>query len=202
MPPSVMSYNTPTPCQISIFQQLTNMFENSQLNFAFDYCENINDGRGYTSGIIGFTTGTADAYQVIQCYANQGGVEFNSMIGILQNLAARTSTAPDRMVADVTGLESYCSAWKTAAKNQNFKKCQLDVMKGMYLNPAMALSGAFQLPITKGQIYDTAIQHGVEGLQEIIQLTNNVVPATSINSYEREVSWLDEFLKIRKLLQN
>jgi chitosanase len=47
-------------CQKSIVFQTTNIFENSQLHFAFDYCENIKDGRGYTSGIIGFTTGTHD----------------------------------------------------------------------------------------------------------------------------------------------
>ncbi|KAJ1645742.1 hypothetical protein LPJ64_002719, partial [Coemansia asiatica] len=51
-------------CAKSIALQITNIYENGDTKFHYDYCENLHDGRGYTAGIVGFCTGTADAWEV------------------------------------------------------------------------------------------------------------------------------------------
>ena len=183
-------------CQLSIVQQLTNTFENSQFHFAFDYCENIQDGRGYTSGIIGFTTGTKDAFEVIQSYQEkpQCTKEFNQFMPKLQSLS-KTEANTD----DVKGLEGYCNSWTKASFNGAFRETQLDKMKQMYLNPALewARKLSLQSPLAIGQLYDTAVQHGVEGkdgLEDIIKRTRAKAPSRG----GRESKWLKAFLKQRK----
>src|SRR3954470_4764577 len=52
-----------TPVKKEIFLEMVNSAEQSDLNWtaAYPYCEDIHDGRGYTTGIAGFTTNSAGA---------------------------------------------------------------------------------------------------------------------------------------------
>lgn len=45
-------------CQKVRMYRLTSMYENSDIYLHFGYCDDIGDGHGYTSGIIGFCTAT------------------------------------------------------------------------------------------------------------------------------------------------
>jgi hypothetical protein len=45
-------------CQKVRMYRLTSMYENSDIYLHFGYCQDLGDGRGYTSGIIGFCTAT------------------------------------------------------------------------------------------------------------------------------------------------
>ncbi|KAJ2376692.1 hypothetical protein IW150_001824, partial [Coemansia sp. RSA 2607] len=36
-------------CAKSIALQITNIYENGDTNFHYDYCENLHDGRGFTA---------------------------------------------------------------------------------------------------------------------------------------------------------
>lgn len=49
---------------------LVSSAENSSTDYAeqYAYIEDIGDGRGYTAGIIGFTTGTGDLLEVVERY--------------------------------------------------------------------------------------------------------------------------------------
>jgi chitosanase len=47
-------------------EEYTSIFENDTIELQYAYVENIRDGRGYTAGRAGFTTGTADALEVIK----------------------------------------------------------------------------------------------------------------------------------------
>ncbi|KAJ2768597.1 hypothetical protein IWQ56_002877, partial [Coemansia nantahalensis] len=76
-------------CSKDIALRITNVYENSDVKFHYDYCENIKDGRGFTSGIVGFCTGTSDAWEVIQEYHKlTGGKDaFSPMDRALAKLA-------------------------------------------------------------------------------------------------------------------
>jgi hypothetical protein len=52
-----------TPVKKQIFLEMVNSAEQSALDWttAYPYCEDIGDGRGYTTGIAGFTTDSAGA---------------------------------------------------------------------------------------------------------------------------------------------
>ena len=47
-----------------IFYSIVSSAENSTLDYKeqYSYIEDIGDGRGYTAGIIGFTSGTGDSF--------------------------------------------------------------------------------------------------------------------------------------------
>ncbi|KAJ3410808.1 hypothetical protein HDV05_003203 [Chytridiales sp. JEL 0842] len=62
-------------CAKTIAMQWTNLFDTGKLNFAYDYCADIGDGKGYSAGIGLFSTATQDAYAVIATYLSslQGG---------------------------------------------------------------------------------------------------------------------------------
>ena len=49
---------------------LVSSAENSSLDFntQYAYIEDIGDGRGYTAGVIGFTSGTGDMIEVVKRY--------------------------------------------------------------------------------------------------------------------------------------
>src|SRR4051794_27847983 len=47
-----------TPAQQQIAWAITSVYENNTAVVQYPYCENIDDGRGYTSGRAGFCTGT------------------------------------------------------------------------------------------------------------------------------------------------
>ena len=49
-------------------EAVVSLFENSELAPVYDYIEDIKDGRGFTAGKIGFTTGTGDLLLVVKEY--------------------------------------------------------------------------------------------------------------------------------------
>ncbi|KAI8916257.1 lysozyme-like domain-containing protein [Gorgonomyces haynaldii] len=148
-----------TPCQKSMAEQITNLFEYSQTTFRFAFCKNINDGRGYTSGIIGFTTGTQDAYSVIAKYTQSPGQtnEFAPYLSTLSDLA-KQSVQKGGPVDNVAGLSGYCDAWKKASENPIFRRLQIDAQTVIYYEPALKIGAALGLknPASFGQLYDGA----------------------------------------------
>ena len=54
--------------QILRMHEITSYFENSTPTPQYDYIENLKDGRGYTSGIAGFTTADEDVSELFKIY--------------------------------------------------------------------------------------------------------------------------------------
>jgi len=91
--------------------RLTSIWENDTTVLQYPYCQNINDGRGYTSGRAGFCTGCGDAVQVVQCYdqANPGGSNtMKKYVNALMGLA-NGNTGP------LDALGNYCADWGSSA---------------------------------------------------------------------------------------
>ncbi|KAJ2109503.1 hypothetical protein IW146_006331, partial [Coemansia sp. RSA 922] len=55
-------------CAKSLALQVTNVYENGDTAFHYEYCEDLKDGRGFTAGIAGFCSGTGDALEVVKLY--------------------------------------------------------------------------------------------------------------------------------------
>jgi chitosanase len=107
-------------------EEYTSIFENDTIELQYAYVENIHDGRGYTSGRAGFTTGTADALEVIKKYtAKKPGNPLAKFIPELETLAKKSS-------GDVTHLSGYPAAWKECAKDAVFRQTQDEVSDEMY----------------------------------------------------------------------
>ncbi|KAI8900288.1 lysozyme-like domain-containing protein [Globomyces pollinis-pini] len=153
-----------TTCQKNIALKITTMFENSVQNFQFDYCQNIDDGRGYTSGIIGFTTGTMDASALIQVYCKQypkGAVcKYIPQLKKLDGFAAQGQDADS-----VKGLEGYCDAWGTESQTETFQQAQINALEAMYYIPSQHYADevGLTIPVGRSFFYDISIQQGPSG---------------------------------------
>lgn len=139
-----------------IAMQLVSSAENSSLNWKaqYAYIEDIGDGRGYTGGIIGFTSGTHDMLLVVQRYqALAPGNILQKYITALKNVDGTDSH---------TGLgTAFVSDWKTAAKDVKFQQAQNDERDTSYFNPAVAQAKNDGLHAL-GQFiyYDAMVMHG------------------------------------------
>lgn len=182
-------------CQKSAVQQTTNVFENSQLNFAFDYCRNINDGRGYTVGIVGFTTGTGDANTVISAYSQLSNQthEFDAFTTRLTSLASSGDSA-------VSGLDGFCQAWKLACNTTAFRSTQVAKLYQLYYTPSQNLADSLglQLPISRGQFYDAAVQHGIGPESYSLNSMASLVKAATPSNGGDETKWIAAFMTYRK----
>ncbi|MBE5959219.1 MAG: chitosanase [Lachnospiraceae bacterium] len=171
--------------------------ENSSLNFKeqYSYIENIGDGRGYTGGIIGFTSGTGDMLEVVEQYIALKP-QNNPLEQYLPALRAVNGTD------SVAGLGSnYMRAWRNAAKDQEMIDAQNKIVREWYLHPAVADAQTDGLSIL-GQFiyYDAMVMHGpgndsesFGGIRKAAQRAA-LTPAKGGN----EADYLKAFIEARK----
>lgn len=141
--------------QKEIAQRLVSSAENSSLDWRaqYGYIEDIRDGRGYTAGIIGFTTGTGDLLQVVGRYSELApGNPLEQFVGPLRQVNGSDS---------LNGLEDLPDAWRAAASDPRFQHAQDEQRDRMYFDPAMAQARADGLRAL-GQFcyYDAMVMHG------------------------------------------
>ena len=151
------------PVKKEIAQQIVSSAENSSLNWRdqFGYIEDIDDGRGYTAGIIGFCSGTHDMLELVEYYTDQ--VPDNPLAEYLP--ALREVDGSDSH----EGLDpGFTAAWKEAAATPQFQAAQEHERDRVYFDPAVAQAKGDGLR-TLGQFayYDAIVMHGEEGLQSI-----------------------------------
>ncbi|MFC5061946.1 chitosanase [Actinomycetospora atypica] len=148
------------PAKKDLAMALVSSAENSTLNWRgqYGYLEDIGDGRGYTGGLIGFTSGTGD------------------MLTLVKNL---TATAPKNPLAPflpalraVNGSDSHDGlgeafedAWRQTATDPRFAAtfvaAQDRLRDKAYFDPAVDAAVTDGLPLL-GQFvyYDAAVVHG------------------------------------------
>lgn len=144
------------PDRKEIAMQLVSSAENSSLRWRrqYDYLEDIGDGRGYTGGIIGFTTGTGDLLELVRRYTRD----------VPDNPLARFLPALRR----VDGSDSHAGlgrpferAWRRAAATSGFRRAQDAERDRVYFDPAVRRARRDGLQAL-GQFvyYDAMVMHG------------------------------------------
>lgn len=172
--------------------QLVSSAENSSLDWKAQYSyiediEDIDDGRGYTGGIIGFTSGTGDMLEVVRDYT--GEVPENPLAPYLPALeAVDGSDSHD-------GLDpGFTDAWADAARDPAFVQAQDDLRDAWYFDPSVALAKEDGLgALGQFAYYDAAVVHGFEGLEGIRERA--LAAADPID----EVAYLEVFLDEREV---
>ncbi|AKA06579.1 MULTISPECIES: chitosanase [Streptomyces] len=144
------------PAKKEIAMQLVSSAENSSLDWKaqYQYIEDIGDGRGYTGGIIGFTSGTHDMLELVELYTKRK--PDNVLAGYLP--ALRKVDGGDSHA----GLDpNYPKDWRKAAKDPDFRKAQDDERDRVYFNPAVKQGKADGIGVL-GQFayYDAIVMHG------------------------------------------
>ncbi|MFI9585357.1 chitosanase [Streptomyces sp. NPDC052236] len=147
------------PAKKEIAMKLVSSAENSSLDWKaqYKYIEDIDDGRGYTAGIIGFCSGTGDMLDLVELYtARKPGNVLASYLPALRNVDGSDSHQ---------GLDpTYTRDWKKAAQDAEFKKAQNDERDRVYFNPAVKRGKQDGVGVL-GQFiyYDAIVMHGDGG---------------------------------------
>src|SRR3954452_16921171 len=111
--------NLDDPAKKEVAMEIVSAAENSSLDWRaqFAYIEDIDDGRGYTAGIIGFCSGTGDMLELVELYTNRKpGNVLAKYLPALRKVNGSDSHA---------GLDpNFTKDWKTAAKDTAFQTAQ------------------------------------------------------------------------------
>ncbi|MEU7902869.1 chitosanase [Actinoplanes sp. NPDC049118] len=171
---------------------LVSSAENSTLDWRgeYDYIEDLHDGRGYTGGIVGFTSGTSDMLALVTEYTKRSpGNRLAPYLPALRAVDGSDSHA---------GLDpGFPAAWKAAAADPVFQKTQEDERDRMYFDPAVALATADGVrALGQFAYYDAAVMHGMSGLRGIRAeaLHKAQIPKEPTGD---EIDWLNAFMDAR-----
>ena len=144
------------PRQKDIAMQLVSSAENSSLDWRkqYAYIQDINDGRGYTGGIIGFCSGTGDMLRVVQYYTKLA--PHNALTKYIPALQKVNGTASHAGLGN-----DFVAAWQQAATDKRFQAAQDHERDGMYFDPAVNQAIGDGLGAL-GQFiyYDAIVMHG------------------------------------------
>ncbi|BBN08307.1 chitosanase [Marchantia polymorpha subsp. ruderalis] len=145
-----------TPAKKDIAMQLVSSAENSSLDWRaqYSYIEDIGDGRGYTGGLVGFTSGTGDMLELVELYENRE--PGNVLAKYLPALRAAVGSDTHEGLGD-----DFVSDWQQAAESSVFKQCQDDERDRVYFDPAVEQGQQDGLRAL-GQFiyYDALVMHG------------------------------------------
>jgi chitosanase len=179
------------PDKKEIAMELVSSAENSSLDWRaqYRYIEDIGDGRGYTAGIIGFTSGTGDMLQVVRAYTRaKHHNPLKRFVGALKRVNGSDSHK---------GLgKRFVKAWRKAARDPVFQAMQDNVRDTVYFNPAVALAKTDGLNAL-GQFcyYDAAVVHGFNGMTRV--RTRALARAATPAAGGDEVAYLSAYLDER-----
>lgn len=135
---------------------LVSAAENSTLEYwnEYGYTEDIGDGRGYTAGIVGFTSGTGDLLEVVKLYTKLD--PDNKLDSYIPALEKVNGTDSHQNLG-----ESFCQVWKEAAKTAAMMQAQNEIINKEYMDPAIKAASEDDLsPLGQYIYYDALIVHG------------------------------------------
>src|SRR5271165_51528 len=149
------------PAKKEIAMELVSAAENSSLDWKaqYGYIEyNVerdpDENRGYTGGIIGFTSRTHDMLELVRHY--DAIAPNNPLTPFLPALKKVDGTS------SVSGLgEAFVKAWKAAGSDPKFREAQDHERDRVYFEPAVSQAKADGL-LELGQFiyYDAIVMHG------------------------------------------
>jgi chitosanase len=179
-------------------EQLTSIFENSTTELQYTYVENIHDRRGYTFGYAGFTSGTYDGTLFLKEYNRlHPGNPLARFLPAFEKIDAGKHDAEGRNPS-VAGLQDFPAAFRACGGDPLFRKAQHALVDRLYWNPSQRIAeriGA-KFALTRGQLYDTCINFGQGGLEEIVRKTNRALGGPPKAGAD-ERKWLAKFLELR-----
>ncbi len=176
-------------------EAMTNYFENSTIYPQYGYIENLHDGRGYTAGRAGFTTGTGDLYDLVKNYCVEN--RDSNLCGYLPTLErlAKSSSGSTKELG-----KNFVKDWTAEANLSSFQLAQDLENETMYFEPSQKIADRLHLQTALGRAicFDTIIQHGdgrdPDGIHAIIERTEKSFGVVNGN----EPDWLMAFLEMRR----
>jgi len=190
-----------TSNQRLIADKIISVFENSTTTLRYEYAEHIvSDQHGITAGRAGFTSATGDMLMVIARYVaikptNNLLAPYIGELKRLNEIYANNDYELSSEGANVENLNGLTDDWNLSANDSVFRKIQDEVVDELYFNPALeeARNIGAKLPITLLNMYDAGIQHGLDGVRDIVNQISLAQPKDGGD----EIDWLKAFNAIR-----
>lgn len=182
-----------TSQQCNTILSLVSIAENSDTNWSqyYTYIQDIKDGRGYTTNIVGFCTGTGDFYWVVSYLCS-----FINPIHNLCNYLDALEKLAEKESSSHKGLKGLPALIKTLGADEQYLEATWVGIYHFYWGVAIqaATSNNLTLPVTKGQLYDIALNMGDLSLLKSIS-----VPSPA--HFGDEITWLKElqYLWLRQI---
>jgi chitosanase len=183
------------PARKDIAMQLVSTAENSSLDWKaqYGYIEynvehNEKENRGYTAGIIGFTSRTHDMLELVRYYEQ---IAPNNPLSPYLTVLKKVDGTPSR-----EGLgKGFEKAWKAAAADPKFREAQDHERDRVYFNPAVDQAIADGLhELGQFLYYDAAVMHGsCRGIRK-----RAMAKAKTPKDGGDETAYLSAFLDARK----
>ena len=156
------------PAKKEIAMQLVSAAENSSLDWKAQYAYieynvegNEKENRGYTAGIIGFTSRTHDMLELVEYYTKIAPQ--NPLATYLPTLRKVDGTPSKEGLG-----KPFEQAWKTAGADPQFREAQHHERDRVYFNPAVTQAQSDGLrPLGQFLYYDAAVMHGEDGMQSV-----------------------------------
>ncbi|MFE7076201.1 chitosanase [Streptomyces sp. NPDC057620] len=193
--PDARAAGLDAPEKKDLAQRIVSSAENSSLDWRaqYDYIEDIDDGRGYTAGIIGFTTGTHDLLVLVERYtkAHPG----NALARYLPALRKVDGSESHEGLGD-----GFVAAWKAEAGKVAFQRAQDSERDRVYFDPAVRIAKRDGLGVL-GQFiyYDAMVMHGPGSDPGFFGIRKRAMAeADTPAEGGKETAYLDIFLDMRK----
>lgn len=178
---------------------LVSSAENSTIDYnsQYAYIEDIEDGRGYTAGVIGFTSGTGDLLDVVRKYC-----ELKSENNLLKQYIPTLQNAVGSDTHEGLG-ESFVADWEKAALDPEMVQAQNMIVDEQYLSPAVEFANEDGLSNLGQYIYyDALVVHGPgddeDSFNGIRIAAQKIIAAPSQGGDER--AYLFAFLDARTII--
>lgn len=174
---------------------LVSSAENSTTDYSeqYGYIEDIGDGRGYTGGIIGFTSGTGDMLDVVERY-NELRPE-NELKKYLPALKKVIGTDSHEGLGD-----EFAADWQAAAQNEEMIRAQNDILDEQYMNVAVGYAEEDGLcPLGQYIYYDALVVHGSGDGDDCFEAIRNAALSKTAapSGGGDETAYLNAFLDAR-----
>jgi chitosanase len=159
----------PTDTLPAVVEKLTSLFENDNINPNYTYIEYLDDGRGFTFGKVGFTTGTGDGFDIIREYTDS--VKDSKLVYYLDELKRLAK----KESGDTSDLVGFAEAWRNEAEKTKY--FQDKVSFDLYGRPTLEYCNLLGLKSTLAIaiVYDAIVQHGngkdKDGIKKIFKNT-------------------------------
>lgn len=183
----------------TIFFCIVSSAENSSLDFKAQYAfiKDIGDGRGYTAGVIGFTSGTGDMLEVVNRYVALKPID-NPLKKYLPALEKVNGTSSHKGLG-----KKFVNAWRLAAKDKEMFLAQDSVLDAMYYNPALYYAEKDGLNTLGAFVYyDALVVHGPGDDEDSFGGIRQAALASSRPPSQGgdEAEWLAAFLAARTII--